>query len=79
MGKGGSSTEPAAAEVNAAGAEERKPVEVYLFGKRVDVSKFMRTHPGGTKALKIFADRDATEQFIMCALSDRVARVGGVV
>jgi fatty acid desaturase len=65
MGKGGSSTEPAAAEVNAAGAEERKPVEVYLFGKRVDVSKFMRTHPGGTKALKIFADRDATEQFIM--------------
>ena len=40
---------------------------VYLKGKVVDVTKFQRSHPGGAKALRIFKDRDATEQFEMCA------------
>jgi len=42
-----------------------EPVHVYLFGKSVDVTHFLRSHPGGSKALKIFQDRDATEQFNM--------------
>jgi|Laugresbdmm110sn_2_1035109.scaffolds.fasta_scaffold23489_1 fatty acid desaturase len=44
---------------------EPEQVEVHLFGKRVDVTSFLRKHPGGAKALKIFKDRDATEQFLM--------------
>jgi len=44
---------------------QQEPVEVYLFGKRVDVSRFMHAHPGGAKALRIFQNRDATEQFRM--------------
>jgi len=63
MGKGGASAEAVAA----ATIKPSKPVEtveVYLFGKRVDVTKFLRSHPGGSKALKIFQNRDATEQFL---------------
>ena len=56
MGKGGRA--PKAPE---------EPLTVYLKGKVVDVTKFTRTHPGGSKALRIFKDRDATEQFNMCA------------
>merc|ERR1719171_1565415 len=63
MGKGGSSAEAQAAAAAKPVASE-KTVEVFLFGKRVDVTKFMKTHPGGSKALKIFQNRDATEQFI---------------
>jgi len=63
MGKGGSSGEAALPRVGAAKTQES--VEVFLFGKRVDVSKFARTHPGGAKALRIFQNRDATEQFLM--------------
>ena len=47
--------------------KEPQQTEVYLYGKRVDVTRFLHSHPGGAKALKIFANRDATEQFIMCA------------
>jgi len=42
-----------------------QPLQVYLKGKVLDVTKFQRSHPGGAKALKIFKDRDATEQFNM--------------
>ena len=42
-----------------------EPCEVYLKGKVVDVTKFQRSHPGGAKALRIFKNRDATEQFNM--------------
>jgi len=45
--------------------KEPQQTEVYLYGKRVDVTRFLHSHPGGAKALKIFANRDATEQFIM--------------
>jgi len=55
MGKGG--------DGRAAAPEEG--LQVYLKGKVVDVTKFQRSHPGGAKALRIFKDRDATEQFIM--------------
>eukprot|EP00966_Prymnesium_polylepis_P054168 1252238-Prymnesium_polylepis.1 len=57
MGKGGQGKMP---------AEE---VKVHLKGKVVDVTKFQRSHPGGAKALRIFKDRDATEQFNMCVCS----------
>ena len=56
MGKGGHSSKV---------PKEPEQVEVYLYGKRVDVTRFLRSHPGGAKALKIFKDRDATEQFVM--------------
>jgi len=60
MGKGGSASAPVEQKV-----KQPETVEVYLFGKVVDVTKFQKVHPGGTKALKIFRNRDATEQFIM--------------
>jgi len=46
-------------------SEESKsePHEVILYGKRVDVTNFLKKHPGGSKVLRIFRDRDATEQF----------------
>ena len=37
--------------------------EVILYGKRVDVTNFIHRHPGGSKVLRIFKNRDATEQF----------------
>ena len=63
MGKGGSASTATPTEAVAA-PQEKEQVNVYLFGKVVDVTKFLRTHPGGSKALKIFRNRDATEQFI---------------
>jgi len=59
MGKGGSASLAKPVE-----ATTTEPVNVYLFGKVVDVTKFLRSHPGGSKALKIFRNRDATEQFL---------------
>ena len=59
MGKGGFASTKGSSQT------ESEHVEVHLFGKRVDVSHFLRKHPGGAKALKIFKDRDATEQFLM--------------
>ncbi len=44
---------------------------VHIHGKKIDCRKWSRSHPGGSKALRIFKDRDATEQFDMCAASDR--------
>ena len=45
-------------------------MNIYIKGKVLDVTKFIRTHPGGSKALKIFQNRDATEQFISYHSSD---------
>jgi len=58
MGKGGYTG------VKGAVPKEPEQVHVHLFGKQVDVTQFLRKHPGGAKALKIFKDRDATEQFL---------------
>ena len=44
---------------------------VHIHGKCIDCRAWSRHHPGGSKALRIFKDRDATEQFDMCAASDR--------
>lgn len=38
---------------------------VHIHGKKIDCRKWSRSHPGGSKALRIFKDRDATEQFDM--------------
>jgi len=65
MGKGGSASTTEQPTATAVAPPQQKKVEVYLFGKVVDVTKFQRSHPGGAKALKIFQNRDATEQFIM--------------
>lgn len=40
-----------------------RPQYVILYKKRVDVTKWSRYHPGGTKVLRIFENRDATMQF----------------
>ena len=69
MGKGGASAEAVAA-ATIKPTREQETVEVYLFGKRVDVTKFLKTHPGGSKALKIFQNRDAA------AYTDRIQRRG---
>lgn len=63
MGKGGSASTASPVEATKA-TKEPEQVNVYLKGKVVDVTKFLRSHPGGSKALKIFKNRDATEQFI---------------
>jgi fatty acid desaturase len=36
---------------------------IRLFGEDVDVEDWQHKHPGGSKLLKIFANRDATQQF----------------
>lgn len=66
MGCGGDSgktateaQDPALREV----AADSKEVHVVLYGKRVDVTRFQKSHPGGSKVFRIFKDRDATEQF----------------
>ncbi|KAG8471305.1 hypothetical protein KFE25_009726 [Diacronema lutheri] len=52
--------DPALAEIQ---RNDCKSVFVVLYGKRVDVTRFQKTHPGGSKVFRIFQDRDATEQF----------------
>jgi len=44
-------------------ADDNKSLHVILYGKRVDVSRFQKVHPGGSKVFRIFKERDATEQF----------------
>ena len=56
MGKGGHSKQP---------TKEPETIEVDIYGKRIDVSRFQKSHPGGAKVLRIFHHRDATEQFVM--------------
>lgn len=67
MGRGGDAgsqpvmqADPALAEVT---RDERKSLHVVLYGKRVDVTRFQHSHPGGSKVFRIFQERDATEQF----------------
>ncbi|KAJ1633060.1 delta-8 desaturase [Pavlovales sp. CCMP2436] len=67
MGRGGDSgagpTVKADASLSEVTRDDSKSINVVLYGKRVDVSKFQKSHPGGSKVFRIFQDRDATEQF----------------
>jgi cytochrome b involved in lipid metabolism len=38
---------------------------VILHGKVYDVTEFLPDHPGGKKAIMLFAGKDATEEFDM--------------
>jgi len=42
---------------------------VIIDGEVLDVTKFLEDHPGGKKAIMIYAGKDATEEFDM--LHDR--------
>ena len=42
---------------------------VIIDGEALDVTKFLNDHPGGKKAIMIYAGKDATEEFDM--LHDR--------
>lgn len=57
-------------------AGDKSALYVHLFGKRVDVTRWASSHPGGKKILAIFRDRDATEQFT--AMHTKDARVGDI-
>jgi len=45
---------------------------VIIEGKVLDVTKFLPDHPGGKKAILLYAGRDATEEFLM--LHNRVCK-----
>eukprot|EP00127_Corallochytrium_limacisporum_P000481 Clim_evm10s14 gene=Clim_evmTU10s14 len=49
--------------INKAPATSGKDWYVVLYGKKVKVAQWAKRHPGGQKVLKVFAGRDATEQF----------------
>jgi fatty acid desaturase len=51
------------------------PTIVQLNGMDVDVSQWMDKHPGGRKLLKIFANRDATQQFNAIHKGDAAAKM----
>lgn len=42
---------------------EKQKLYIHFEGKKVDVQNWRRYHPGGSKVLKIFQDRDVTAQF----------------
>jgi len=38
-------------------------IDIILYGKKVDVTRWAVSHPGGRAILETFHNRDATEQF----------------
>jgi len=52
---------------------------VYIDGQGVDVSAFSKRHPGGTKALRIYKNRDATEIFRQYHSDQAKDRLGAMV
>ncbi|KAI1311609.1 hypothetical protein EDD11_003349 [Mortierella claussenii] len=80
------STAPAAAAVEppkklpsisaAEVAKHNKPDDCWVIvnGQVLDVTKFLPDHPGGKKAILIFAGRDATEEFNMLHKPDVVEK-----
>lgn len=61
MGRGGDARGPAGKP--ATEDDDASSWNVFIHGVAVDVSAFAARHPGGTKPLRIFKNRDATEQF----------------
>jgi cytochrome b involved in lipid metabolism len=47
---------------------------VIVNGEVLDVTKFLPDHPGGKKAILLFAGKDATEEFNMLHKPDVVAK-----
>jgi cytochrome b involved in lipid metabolism len=47
---------------------------VIINGEVLDVTKFLKDHPGGKKAILIFAGRDASEEFNMLHKPDVIAK-----
>ncbi|KAG0003245.1 hypothetical protein BGZ80_005830, partial [Entomortierella chlamydospora] len=87
---GAAKSAPAAAPVAAPAAEPKKlrsisaaevakhntPEDCWVIvnGQVLDVTKFLPDHPGGKKAILIFAGRDATEEFNMLHKPDVVEK-----
>jgi len=73
---------PAAAGKKAYSAEEVKKHNkdtdcwVVLHGEVYDVTKFLNDHPGGKKAIMLYAGKDATTEFDMLHSKDLLARYG---
>lgn len=86
-GFGGKSAAPAAA-APAAPAKKTYTVDevkkhnkdtdcwVILHGEVYDVTKFLNDHPGGKKAIMLYAGKDATTEFDMLHSKDLLARYG---
>jgi len=49
---------------------------VVLHGEVYDVTKFLNDHPGGKKAIMLYAGKDATTEFDMLHSKDLLARYG---
>eukprot|EP00038_Savillea_parva_P007501 m.170615 g.170615 ORF g.170615 m.170615 type:complete len:99 (+) comp13265_c0_seq1:2-298(+) len=49
---------------------------VAIDGKVYDVTKFLDDHPGGKKAILIYAGKDATEQFMMMHRPEILTKYG---
>jgi hypothetical protein len=54
---------------------ERQPVTIRLFGADMDVTEWQDRHPGGRKLLKIFHNRDATQQFLAIHKGDAASKM----
>ncbi len=44
---------------------KKDDIWVVVEGEVLDVTKFLPDHPGGEKAIILYAGRDATEEFLM--------------
>eukprot|EP01104_Vermistella_antarctica_P007052 TRINITY_DN1779_c0_g1_i1.p1 TRINITY_DN1779_c0_g1~~TRINITY_DN1779_c0_g1_i1.p1 ORF type:complete len:1103 (+),score=271.00 TRINITY_DN1779_c0_g1_i1:233-3310(+) len=53
----------------------KEKIVVYIDGKQVDVSNWARNHPGGSKTLRIYNQRDATELFYAYHSPDAIKRM----
>lgn len=62
-----------------AARQEKEVVQVFLYGKKLDVSSFLAKHPGGPKPLRIYHNRDATEVFEACHSDEAAKQMRGML